>query len=79
MDRASDSGSEGWGFESLPVYHEKAAFASANAAFSSEVCLAAREVCCASEVAFSSEVPAGVGGTLCFTSCEARYFTMPQA
>ena len=24
MDRASDSGSEGWGFESLPVYHEKA-------------------------------------------------------
>ena len=21
MDRASDSGSEGWGFESLPVYH----------------------------------------------------------
>ena len=23
MDRASDSGSEGWGFESLPVYHEK--------------------------------------------------------
>ena len=26
MDRASDSGSEGWGFESLPVYHEKAPF-----------------------------------------------------
>ena len=23
MDRASDSGSEGWGFESLPVYQEK--------------------------------------------------------
>ena len=23
MDRASDSGSEGWGFESLPAYHEK--------------------------------------------------------
>ena len=23
MDRASDSGSEGWGFESLPVYHKK--------------------------------------------------------
>ena len=23
MDRASDSGSEGWGFESLPVYHSK--------------------------------------------------------
>ena len=23
MDRASDSGSEGWGFESLPVCHEK--------------------------------------------------------
>ena len=22
MDRASDSGSEGWGFESLPVYHK---------------------------------------------------------
>ena len=22
MDRASDSGSEGWGFESLPVYQE---------------------------------------------------------
>ena len=22
MDRASDSGSEGWGFESLPVYHD---------------------------------------------------------
>ena len=21
MDRASDSGSEGWGFESLPAYH----------------------------------------------------------
>ena len=26
MDRASDSGSEGWGFESLPVYHEKSHF-----------------------------------------------------
>ena len=26
MDRASDSGSEGWGFESLPVYHEKVSF-----------------------------------------------------
>ncbi len=25
MDRASDSGSEGWGFESLPVYQKKAA------------------------------------------------------
>ena len=23
MDRASDSGSEGWGFESLPVYHNR--------------------------------------------------------
>ena len=23
MDRASDSGSEGWGFESLPVYQSK--------------------------------------------------------
>ena len=23
MDRASDSGSEGWGFESLPVYQDK--------------------------------------------------------
>ena len=23
MDRASDSGSEGWGFESLPVYQIK--------------------------------------------------------
>ena len=23
MDRASDSGSEGWGFESLPVYQNK--------------------------------------------------------
>ena len=23
MDRASDSGSEGWGFESLLAYHEK--------------------------------------------------------
>ena len=23
MDRASDSGSEGWGFESLPVYHKR--------------------------------------------------------
>ena len=23
MDRASDSGSEGWGFESLPVYQAK--------------------------------------------------------
>ena len=23
MDRASDSGSEGWGFESLPVYQKK--------------------------------------------------------
>ena len=23
MDRASDSGSEGWGFESLPVYQVK--------------------------------------------------------
>ena len=22
MDRASDSGSEGWGFESLPVYQK---------------------------------------------------------
>ena len=22
MDRASDSGSEGWGFESLPAYHD---------------------------------------------------------
>ena len=24
MDRASDSGSEGWGFESLPVYQKNA-------------------------------------------------------
>ena len=23
MDRASDSGSEGWGFESLPVYQKR--------------------------------------------------------
>ena len=23
MDRASDSGSEGWGFESLPAYHRR--------------------------------------------------------
>lgn len=23
MDRASDSGSEGWGFESLPVYQKE--------------------------------------------------------
>ena len=32
MDRASDSGSEGWGFESLPVY-QKSGVRSANAAF----------------------------------------------
>ena len=34
MDRASDSGSEGWGFESLPVYQEKGSFAAANDPFS---------------------------------------------
>jgi len=31
------------------------------------------------EVCFASEVPAGVGGTLNFTLCEAQYFTMAKA
>ena len=39
MDRASDSGSEGWGFESLPVCHKKEerAFALSSFLFASGV------------------------------------------
>ena len=33
MDRASDSGSEGWGFESLPVCHKKEERAKALSSF----------------------------------------------
>ncbi len=36
MDRASDSGSEGWGFESLPVYQEKAVVLIETTAFSAK-------------------------------------------
>ena len=33
MDRASDSGSEGWGFESLPAYQKKQRPIRASASF----------------------------------------------
>ena len=39
MDRASDSGSEGWGFESLPVYHSKTAFPGVGGSSAWEGCL----------------------------------------
>ena len=80
MDRASDSGSEGWGFESLPACHEK-----------SHICLldkcgifrtkcsasAEREVCFASEATSCVKCAFGTigGGTLHFTLCAAQYFT----
>ena len=44
MDRASDSGSEGWGFESLPVYHsENAASEKMQRFFFGFLCPAHRE------------------------------------
>ncbi len=64
MDRASDSGSEGWGFESLPVYHQKAAFCLPTKGCFLHDVFPYGNVMCASRVMFASQVmcPAGVRG-----------------
>ena len=57
MDRASDSGSEGWGFESLPVYHEKTTVLIENRGLFSYIRL--RRVILAAPVIFASQVILG--------------------
>ena len=59
MDRASDSGSEGWGFESLPVYHEKATVLIETVAFSAIFAFGELNLLCKLNWLAPAKLPAG--------------------
>ena len=71
MDRASDSGSEGWGFESLPVYHEKTVIVIQSRSFQLSLPFGQVKLPLVVKLLRSEVSPGGEVGKLNFALCDS--------